>query len=143
MAAAGSAPRFTGRMNRHQVPYGGILLTASVCVLGVGLNYVVPGEAFEIVLNIASLGVLTAWGMIMVCHLVFVRRAGQGLVERPAYRLPGSPFVELLTLAFLAGVLVLMWFDKPIGRTTVMITPLIVLTLVLGWRRTASRTKQA
>ncbi len=38
MATSGSAPRFTGAMNRHRVPYGGILLTAGLCVLGVGLN---------------------------------------------------------------------------------------------------------
>ncbi|WP_078901595.1 amino acid permease [Actinacidiphila yeochonensis] len=139
MAVAGSAPRFTGRMNRHQVPYGGILLTASVCVLGVGLNYVVPGQAFEIVLNIASLGVLTAWGMIMICHLVFVRRAKQGHVRRPAYRLPGSPVVEIVTLAFLAAVLVLMWFDKPVGRATVMIIPIVALALTVGWFRVRGR----
>ncbi|MCA1224070.1 amino acid permease [Streptomyces sp. 8L] len=139
MAMAGSAPRFTGRMNRNQVPYGGILLTASVCILGVVLNYVVPGEAFEIVLNIASLGVLTAWGMIMICHLVFVRRARKGLVERPSYRLPGSPVVEILTLAFLAGVLVLMWFDKPVGRNTILIIPILAAALVVGWFRVRGR----
>ncbi|CAM5540840.1 L-asparagine permease [Streptomyces purpurascens] len=50
MAMAGSAPKFTARMNRSQVPYGGILLTCAVCVLGVGLNYLVPAQAFEIVL---------------------------------------------------------------------------------------------
>jgi L-asparagine permease len=135
MAASGSAPDFAGRMNRHQVPYGGILLTASVCILGVGLNYVVPGQAFEIVLNIASLGVLTAWAMIMICHLVFVHRSRKGLVERPAYRLPGSPVVEIVTLAFLAGVLVLIWFDKPVGRTTVLVVPVVALALVAGWFR--------
>ncbi|WP_443078868.1 amino acid permease [Streptomyces sp. NBC_01497] len=142
MAMAGSAPRFTGRMNRHQVPYGGILLTASVCILGVVLNYVVPGEAFEIVLNIASLGVLTAWGMIMICHLVFVRRAKQGLVERPSYRLPGSPVVEIVTLAFLAGVMVLMWFDKPVGRNTILIIPVIALALVAGWFKVRGRVRE-
>ena len=62
MAMAGSAPKFTGVMNRSQVPYGGILLTAAVCVLGVGLNYLVPDEAFEIVLNFASIGILATWG---------------------------------------------------------------------------------
>ncbi|CAM5453114.1 hypothetical protein SVIOM342S_03271 [Streptomyces violaceorubidus] len=56
MAMAGSAPRFTGVMSRSQVPYGGILLTCAVCVLGVGLNYLVPSKAFEIVLNVALPG---------------------------------------------------------------------------------------
>ena len=76
----------------HQVPYGGILLTAAVCVLGVGLNYVMPAEAFEIVLNFASIGILATWGIIMVCHLLFVRKAEHGEVIRPAFRLPFAPW---------------------------------------------------
>src|SRR5262249_8322600 len=104
MAAAGSAPRFTGLMSRHQVPYGGILLTACVALFGVELNAWLPGEAFDVVVNIASLGVISAWGMIMLTHLVFVRRCRQGLHERPAFRLWASPWLECLTLAYLAGV---------------------------------------
>ncbi|MFJ1747557.1 amino acid permease [Streptomyces sp. NPDC088116] len=133
MAMAGSAPKWTGLMNRNQVPYGGIILTAGVCVLGVGLNYVVPGKAFEIVLNIAALGVLSTWAIIMLCHLVFVRRAREGRVQRPSYQLPGSPYVELVTLVFLAGVVVLMWADGDVGRRTVMLIPLIAAALVAGW----------
>jgi L-asparagine permease len=133
MAMAGSAPKFTGRMNKSQVPYGGILLTAAVCVCGVGLNYVVPGEAFEIVLNIASLGVISTWGIIMICHLAFVRRAKEGLVRRPSFQLRLSPYTEIITIAFLLGVVVLMWQDPTVGRRTVMLIPLIVVALIAGW----------
>ncbi|MGW8377440.1 amino acid permease [Streptomyces sp. ODS28] len=133
MAMAGSAPKFTGKMNRSQVPYGGILLTSAVCVLGVGLNYVVPGKAFEIVLNIASLGIISTWCIIMLCHLVFVRRAKQGLVERPSFRLPGSPVTEILTILFLLSIIVLMWGDPEVGRKTLMLVPVIAVALVGGW----------
>ncbi len=133
MAMAGSAPKFTAAMSRTQVPYGGILLTTSICVLGVGLNYVVPGQAFEIVLNFAAIGVLSTWSMIMVCHLLFWRKAKAGLTTRPSYRLPGSPYTEIVTILFLVGVLVLMWFDEGPGRTTILALPLIVVGLVVGW----------
>lgn len=43
-----AAPRFTARMNRGRVQYGGILLTASFGVLGVVLNHVMPVQAFEV-----------------------------------------------------------------------------------------------
>ncbi len=111
MAMSGSAPKFTGNMSRSQVPYGGILLTSGFCVLGVGLDFVVPADAFEIVLNFAAIGILATWGMIMVCHLVFWRKTENGELTRPSYRLPGSPWTELVTLAFLASVLVLMYAD--------------------------------
>ncbi|OZM72222.1 L-asparagine permease [Amycolatopsis antarctica] len=132
MAVAGSAPRFTGVMNKNQVPYGGILLTSGVCVLGVGLNYLVPADAFEIVLNFAAIGILATWGIITVSHLLFWRKTQSGELTRPSFRLPGSPFTEIVTLAFLASVLVLMWFDDS-GRLTLLSLPAIILALVVGW----------
>ncbi|MER5838245.1 L-asparagine permease, partial [Streptomyces sp. NPDC002130] len=133
MAMSGSAPKFTSVMSRSQVPYGGILLTSGICVLGVGLNFVVPAEAFEIVLNFAAIGILATWGMIMICHLLFWQKTQRGELTRPGYRLPGSPWTEIVTLAFLASVLVLMYADGGAGRTTVLCLPLIVGALVAGW----------
>ncbi|WP_116206400.1 amino acid permease [Amycolatopsis circi] len=132
MSLAGSAPKFTGVMNRNQVPYGGILLTSSVCVIGVGLNYVVPKDAFEIVLNFAAVGILGTWAIIVLSHLLFVRKAKRGEVTRPHFRLPFSPYTEIATLVFLAAVVVLMGFDKT-GRITLLALPVIVVALVVGW----------
>ncbi|MFJ9041919.1 amino acid permease [Streptomyces sp. NPDC102406] len=133
MAMSGSAPKFTARMNRSQVPYGGILLTAGVGVLGVGLNYLLPHDAFEIVIEISSIGIIGTWVMIMVAHLAFVRRAKQGLVQRPAFRLPWSPVTEIVTIAFLLLVLGLMWNDAETGRKTLSLVPVVALLLVGGW----------
>ncbi|MFC7303560.1 amino acid permease [Streptomyces monticola] len=133
MAMAGSAPKFTARMNRSKVPYGGIMLTSAVCVAGVGLNFLMPEKAFEIVLNVASIGIITTWITIMVCHMVFVRRTKQGLIERPKFRLPGSPVTEIVTILFLLTVLVLMWQDPEIGRRTLYLIPVVAAALVAGW----------
>ncbi|MFI9308965.1 amino acid permease [Streptomyces triculaminicus] len=133
MAMSGSAPKFTGLMNRGQVPYGGILLTAFFCVLGVGLNFVVPADAFEIVLNFAAIGIIGTWGMIMVCSLLFWKRSKEGRVTRPGYKLPWAPYTQIVTLVFLAGVLGIMASDEGASRTTVMCLPIIVAALVGGW----------
>lgn len=53
------APRFTARMSVRHVPYGGVLFTATVFLIGVGLNYLLPKEAFDIATSISSLGVIT------------------------------------------------------------------------------------
>ncbi|AZQ74869.1 amino acid permease [Streptomyces luteoverticillatus] len=133
MAMSGSAPKFTGLMNKGQVPYGGILLTAFFCVLGVGLNFVVPADAFEIVLNFAAIGIIGTWGMIMVCSLLFWRRSKDGRVTRPGYKLPWAPYTQIVTLVFLAGVLGLMAAEPGAGRDTVFCLPVIVAALVGGW----------
>ncbi len=146
MAMSGSAPKFTRVMSRSQVPYGGILLTCGICVLGVGLNYLVPSQAFEIVLNVASLGIISTWVIIMICHAIFVRRARAGLVTRPHFQLKFSPATEIATIVFLLVCLGLMWDDHEVGRKTLLLIPVIAIMLVAGWfgvrRRVNSGTDQ-
>ena len=138
MASAGSAPRFTAAMNSRHVPYGGVLFTCGISTLGVGLNAWLPGQAFDIVVNFAALGVVSTWTMIMVCHLLFVRRtrlpSSAGTLVRPSFRLWGWPWINLLTVAFLIGVVVEMAVDGgTTGEWTVASIPLIGLGLGLGW----------
>jgi L-asparagine permease len=133
MSLSGSAPKFTGVMNGGGVPHGGILLTAGFGVLGVGLNYWMPDDAFELVINFASVGILGTWAMIMTCSLLFWRHARDGRVTRPVYRLPWAPYTQIVTLVFLVTVVVLMWLDGGVGRTTVACLPLIGTALVGGW----------
>lgn len=133
MAQAGAAPRFTGRMNGRGVPWGGIVLTFCVALLGVGLNYVVPSQAFEIVLNVSALGIISSWGTIILCQMKLKRMADAGQLERPSFRLFGAPVTSWLTLAFLAAVLVLMAVDYPTGTYTVAGLVVIIPLLILGW----------
>ncbi|MFE9250085.1 amino acid permease [Streptomyces sp. NPDC007088] len=133
MGLAGSAPRFTTRMNKRHVPFGGILLTASCYVLGIVLNYVVPDRAFSIVLNFSAITMIATWAMIMLCQLALRRRVRDGRAVSGGFRLPGTPFTSYLTLAFLLLVVVLMACDGDIGTWTVSCVPLIALGLWGGW----------
>ncbi|MER6995967.1 amino acid permease [Streptomyces sp. NPDC000410] len=142
MSMSGSAPKFTGVMNRGGVPYGGILLTAAFGVVGVVLNKYMPDDAFELVLNVASIGIIGTWGMIMVCSLLFWQRSKDGRVTRPSYQLPWAPYTQIVTLLFLGSVLVLMWMDGGISRTTVNLLPLIAAALVGGWFVVRKRVKK-
>jgi len=138
MSLARTAPKFAGLMNRSQVPYGGILLTAAVCAIGVALNYVVPSDAFEIVLNFSCVAIIATWGLVVICHMLFVRKAERGELQRPSYRMPFSPYLQWLTLAFLAAIIVLMAFDD-LGRITLVALPVLVVALVVGWYAVRNR----
>ena len=133
MSLNGSAPKFAGRMNRAGVPYGGILITSVIALLGVVLNAIVPAQAFEIVLNIASLGIISSWATIILCQMALHRKAKRGELKRPGFRMPGAPFTNWLTLAFLLVVLVMMAFDNPVGTWTVCSLVIIIPLLIGGW----------
>lgn len=66
------------------------MITAFVAVVGVFLNFVVPENAFEIVLNIGALGTMAGWAAITLSHMKFLKLAKKpGQVRAP--RLP-CPF---------------------------------------------------
>ncbi|MHC6220911.1 amino acid permease [Arthrobacter sp. MMS24-S77] len=133
MAQTGTAPRFMERMSRGGVPYGGILFTAAITLLGVGLNAVVPAMAFEIALNATALAILCTWGTIVLCQLKLYKLSTKGLMLRPAFRMLGAPWTSYLTLAFLVAVLILMVFDFPVGTYTVASLAIIIPALIAGW----------
>jgi len=142
MSMGGSAPRFMSKMSKNQVPYAGILATSSVYLLGVFLNYLVPSQVFELVLNIASLGIITSWAFIIICQMRLRKAIAQGKADEVSFKLPGAPFTSWLTLLFLLSVLVLMALDYPNGTFTIASIPVIAVLLVIGWFGVRKRVNQ-
>ena len=143
MSVNGSGPKFTARMSKSGVPYGGILLTAVLGLFGVVLNAVKPSEAFEIVLNIAAVGVLAAWATIVLCQLRFYRKVQAGTMQRPDFRMPWAPYSGYVTLVFLFGVLVLMALDPEKGTWVIAALVAAVPALVGGWFLVRHRVREA
>ncbi|CQD09458.1 L-asparagine permease AnsP1 [Mycobacterium europaeum] len=143
MAINGSGPKFTAPMSKNGVPYGGILLTAIIGLLGIVLNAVEPSQAFEIVLHIAATGVIAAWATIVACQLRLHRLSTAGTLRRPHFRMPLAPYSGYLTLAFLAGVLVLMMFDREQGPWMLGALAIGIPALFGGWFLVRHRVRAA
>ncbi|MGL4486904.1 MAG: L-asparagine permease [Yersinia sp. (in: enterobacteria)] len=133
LSMGGSAPKFMSKMSPQSVPYAGILVTVGIYVLGVVLNYLVPSQVFEIVLNIASLGIISSWAFIIICQMKLRQAIKQGTAKPVSFKMPGAPVTSWLTLFFLAGVLVMMAFDYPNGTFTIATLPVVAILLVVGW----------
>jgi L-asparagine permease len=130
MAAAGSAPKFALRMSKFGVPCGGIVITAVVALLVAPLNYILPGEAFEIGLSVAAVCIVTTWRTNVLCQIQLQCWAGRGWLKRPSFRTPGTPFTGYLTLVFLAWVLVMVLVQSP---RTLLLTVVSLVLIVCGW----------
>ena len=143
LAMSGSGPKFATRMTKRGVPYGGIAMTAVICLFGIVLNAFKPGEAFEIVLEDAALGIIASWAMIVLCQLRFYKRTQAGTLQRPSFRMPFTPYSGYATLVFLVVILVLMAFDEPIGTWTIASLVVIVPALFGGWFLVRKRVTQA
>jgi len=141
MSMGGSAPKFLSKMSKSQVPYAGILVTVCFYIVGVYLNYIVPSNVFEIVLNVAALGIISSWAFIVVCQMRLRKAIKEGKAEDVSFKMPWAPFTSWLTLLFLFSVLVLMAFDYPNGTYTIAAIPLIAIWLVAGWFFVRKRVK--
>ncbi|QCV94284.1 amino acid permease [Acidipropionibacterium acidipropionici] len=141
MAVAGEAPRIAAKLNKHQVPAGGIAITASLGLIGVLINYIYPTGAFEIVMNLAGIGIAGTWISILVSHIIFVRKAGRGEVTRPEFKLHGAPVTNIVAVVFLAAIIISMWFDAEIGRPTIYMFGGVVVLLIIGWFAVRKRIK--
>ena len=139
MSVNGSAPRFASRMNKAGVPYGGIAITAGVSLLGVPLNYLVPAQAFEIVLNVASVGIIMTWATIVLCQIQLHRWANKGWLERPSFRMIGAPYTGYLSLLFLAGVLIMVFIESPL---TMLVTAIASALMIAGWYACRTRIRE-
>ena len=132
MAMAGSGPRFAARMNRNHIPYGGIIITSALGLLGVVLNAVLPSDAFDIIMNLAGIGIAGTWSSILVTHLAFMRRVKAGKETRPDYHMPGAPFTDYLALAFFTLVVVSN-LTSTSGRWTLALFAVVVILMIIGW----------
>ena len=84
-------------------------------------------------MNIASLGIISTWGFIVLCQMRLRKAIDAGSIPPVSFRMPLAPFTSWLTLAFLGGVLVLMGFDYPDGTFTIAAIPILAVALYAGW----------
>lgn len=133
LSLGGSAPRFLAQLNASKVPARGIAMTMAIYLCGVALNYLLPAQVFELALSVASLGVVSTWAFIVVCQMRLRRAAEQGQLPPVSFRMPLAPASAWVTLAFLAGIPVLMGFDYPNGTVAVAASPALAAALALGW----------
>ncbi|TSE00788.1 amino acid permease [Skermania sp. ID1734] len=120
LSQRGDGPPAMASLSSRSVPWVGISISAAAMVIGVLVNVVSPDKAFAYITSVSTIGIIFVWGSIMVCHAVYRRRVRAGDLPASDYRLPGAPYTTALTLAFLALVVVLLFFSDD-GRVAVVV----------------------
>lgn len=143
MGISRQAPPFTVNMSRSGVPWAGILLTASVLLLGAVLNALAP-NAFEIALEASAVAELFVWGTIFACQLRLRQLVNRGVIKASPFQAPGHPWTSIIGLCFLVFVVVGMaingWNSSPHfwHKTDFVVVvlgiPVLALVLATGWK---------
>ncbi|WP_280762049.1 amino acid permease [Prescottella agglutinans] len=126
------APATLGKLNSRQVPYAGITMSAAAMVIGVIVNVVSPDRAFVYITSVSTIGIVFVWGVILLCHLRYRRFVNSGALPASDYRLPGAPYTNWIALAFLALVVVLLFFTDA-GRIALAVGAVFGALVVFGY----------
>ncbi|CAI0736728.1 General aromatic amino acid permease [Serratia quinivorans] len=131
LATQGNAPKTLTRVNKRGVPVLSIALSALVTSVGVLINYVMPGKAFELLMALVVSTLVINWVMICLAHLRFrAAKNRQGVI--PVFKALWYPFGNYLCLVFLSLILVIMYFSEGI-RISVLLMPVWILLLWVGF----------
>lgn len=118
LAAQGNAPKAMLKVNARGVPINALLVSATATGLCVVINYVMPGEAFKLLMALVVASLVINWVLITLTHLKFraaKRQAGQ-VTRFPSW---GYPATNYICLAFLLGILVIMYMTPGISSSVI------------------------
>lgn len=132
LAEQGNAPRALLKLSRRGVPLAALGVSAVATGICICINYFLPREAFGMLMGLAVSALVINWGMICWSHLRFRRqKAASG--EATAFRSPFFPLTNYLCLAFLAGIIVVMYLTPGL-RLSVWMIPAWLVVLGLAYR---------
>ncbi|BAO91348.1 amino acid permease [Caballeronia cordobensis] len=131
LAQQGNAPRMFANVSARGIPLTALGVSALVTAACVVINYVMPGRAFGLLMGLAVSALVINWAMISIIHLKF-RRQKRVRNETTLFRSFGYPFTNHVVLAFLAGIVWVM-FETPDLRLSVYLIPVWLAVLVIGY----------
>ncbi|MFI8289706.1 amino acid permease [Streptomyces sp. NPDC085614] len=111
LALNGQGPKFLTKLTGNGVPLLGTTVSAALMLVGVWINYVAPGKAFDYVVSFATISGMWAWIMILVCQIRYRAKANRGELPESGFKAPGAPFASWFALAFIGMVIVMMGID--------------------------------
>lgn len=108
LAEQGNAPAFLSKLNKNSVPIKAILISSVFAAICIIVNKVIPDQALEILMSLVVSALVINWLMISYTHLKFRQSKDRSGIKTkfPSFLYPLS---NIICLAFLFGILVIMW----------------------------------
>lgn len=124
---------YVGKLNRRYIPRNAINVSAVLIALAVLVNVFFPSNAFDLVTSVASAAFVVIYGVLVFAHLRYRQSADFKNGEK-RFLMPGAPFTDYLTLAFLFGIFMILLFTKSTMPTMLLALAWFVIMIALSRR---------
>lgn len=132
LAKQGNAPRALLSINKRGIPRNALAVSALATGLCVVLNYLMPGNAFELLMALVVSALVINWAMICITHLKF-RHAMQAAAKETRFKSWGYPVTNVICLLFLARILAIMAIMPGI-QISVWLIPVWLVAMAVAYR---------
>ncbi|MBJ9975166.1 amino acid permease [Pseudomonas sp. S75] len=134
------APAILARLSVLSVPVHSLLFSAACMLTGLTLLFIIPEvmTVFTLISTVSAILVIFTWSMILAAYIAY-RKRNPAAHSTSTFKSPGGVPMALVTLTFLAFVLVLLALE-PDTRMALCAMPawFIFLLLVYGRRNAAA-----
>jgi aromatic amino acid transport protein AroP len=131
LAQQGNAPKSLMKVDKRGVPVASILVSAATTALCVLINYLMPGEAFGLLMALVVSALVINWAMISLAHMKF-RQAKRREGVEPKFKALLYPMGNYICLLFMAAILVIMAIT-PGMAISVWLIPVWLVILGVGY----------
>ncbi|KQN61015.1 MULTISPECIES: aromatic amino acid transporter AroP [Rahnella] len=131
LAQQGNAPKALLNVDKRGVPVASIMVSAATTALCVLINYLMPGEAFGLLMALVVSALVINWAMISLAHIKFRQAMRREGVETK-FKALLYPLGNYICLLFMAGILVIMAIT-PGMAISVWLIPVWLVILGLGY----------
>lgn len=130
LAEQRNAPKFLTKLNSNHSPINAILVSAGLVAVCIVINKIMPEKALEVLMSLVVSSLVINWIMISLTHIFFKRnlRAKKEKSRFPTVFYPLSNYISLL---FLLGVLLMMWFTGL--KISVELIPIWLILLYISY----------
>ncbi|WP_413527853.1 aromatic amino acid transporter AroP [Rahnella inusitata] len=131
LAQQGNAPKALLNVDKRGVPVASIMVSAATTALCVLINYLMPGEAFGLLMALVVSALVINWAMISLAHMKF-RQAMRREGIDTKFKALLYPVGNYICLLFMAAILVIMAIT-PGMAISVWLIPVWLVILGLGY----------
>ena len=124
---------YAGKLNRRYIPRNAINISTILIALAAVVNVLFPSNAFDLVTSVASAAFVVIYGVLVFAHLRY-RQSDDFKNGEQHFKMPGAPFTDYLTMAFLAGIFLILLFTKSTMPTTVLAIIWFIIMIALSRR---------
>lgn len=131
LAQQGNAPKALLNVDKRGVPVASILVSAVTTALCVLINYLMPGEAFGLLMALVVSALVINWAMISLAHIKFRKAMHRKGIETK-FKALLYPVGNYICLLFMAAILVIMAIT-PGMAISVWLIPVWLVILGVGY----------